>query len=121
MDVRAGGKPAFTGLTNPKEAMADLPAGVAGTATVGLGPKDLAAGTATIVYAIGSADAKTLTLAAQTIKNLGAAPSSMPTGSGGLAAEDDATGWFLLTAGGVLVAVLGAALLIRRRPEPASR
>lgn len=45
----------------------------------------------------------------------------MPTGSGGLAADDDATGWSLLTAGGVLVAVFGAALLIRRRPEPASR
>ncbi|UOX93079.1 hypothetical protein MUY14_21575 [Amycolatopsis sp. FBCC-B4732] len=54
--------------------MADFPAGMAGAATVVLGPKDLAAGTATIAYAIGSDDAKTLTLAAQTIKNLAPPP-----------------------------------------------
>ncbi|QKV80307.1 DUF4397 domain-containing protein [Amycolatopsis sp. Hca4] len=129
VDVRAGGKPVFPGLTNPKEAMADLPAGtvsadvtLAGTGTVVLGPKDLALapGTETIVYAIGSADAKTLTLAAQTIKNLGAAPSSMPTGNGGLAADTGTGSWARPAAGGLLVALAGA-FLLRRRVQRASR
>ncbi|WP_410626932.1 DUF4397 domain-containing protein [Amycolatopsis sp. cmx-8-4] len=130
VDIRAGGKPVFPGLTNPKEAMADLPAGtvsadvtLAGTSTVVLGPKDLdlAAGTSTIVYAIGSADAKTLALAAQTIKELGGAPSSMPTGTGGLAADDAGTWWTALSVSGVVLVLLGVLLLFRRRAENRSR
>ena len=129
VDVRAGGKPVFTNLTNPNEAMADIPAGtvsadvvLSGTTTVVLGPQslDLAAGTETIVYAIGSADAKSLALVAQTIKGLGAAPSGMPAGSGGQAATGVAAGWYVeLAAGlGLLVgaAVMGAAR--RRKSVP---
>jgi hypothetical protein len=95
VDVRAGGKPVFSGLTNPKEAKADLPAGtvsadvvLAGTSTVAIGPADvnLAEGTATIVYAIGSASAKSLGLVIQTIPGLHSAPSGVPTGNAGLAA-----------------------------------
>jgi hypothetical protein len=60
VDVRAGGTPVFTNLTNPGEANADIPAGtvnadvtLAGTAAVAVGPADLALkeGTSTIVYA----------------------------------------------------------------------
>ncbi len=93
VDIRAGGTPVFKGLVNPKEAKADLPAGMvkadvtlAGTSTVAIGPADLnlAEGTNTIVYAWGSATAKNLALAVQTITNLHSAPSGVPSGTGGL-------------------------------------
>jgi hypothetical protein len=93
VDVRAGGKPAFTDLTNPNEVKADLPAGtisadvvLAGTSTVAIGPADvaLAEGTNTIVYAWGSAADKNLKLAVQTISGLHSTPGGVPSGTGGL-------------------------------------
>lgn len=115
VDVRAGEEPVFTDLTNPNEAGADLAAGtvnadvvLAGTDTVALGPADLqlAEGTSTIVYAIGSADEETLDLVVQTIDGLHTPPDSVPSGTGGLAAGG-VPGWWLglLGLGGVLVAV----------------
>jgi hypothetical protein len=109
VDVRAGGKPVFANLTNPNEAKADLPAGtvsadvvLAGTSTVALGPQslNLSAGTETIVYAIGSADAKSLALVAQTLPGLGGAPAGMPAGSGGQAATGLAGWWYAVVAAG---------------------
>ncbi|USX55537.1 DUF4397 domain-containing protein [Lentzea sp. HUAS12] len=126
VDVRAGGKPVFSGLTNPKENKADLPAGtvnadvvLAGTTTVAIGPKDLVlkAGAATIVYAIGSAEAKSLTFAAQTIDGLGGAPSGMPAGGGGTAGSG-LTPWGLALAGLVAAAVV---VVARRRPAAEPR
>jgi hypothetical protein len=99
VDVRAGGKPVFKGLTNPKEAKADLPAGtvkadvvLAGTSTVAIGPADvnLKEGTNTIVYAWGSASGKNLKLAVQTISGLHGHPAGIPGGTGGQAAETTA-------------------------------
>ncbi len=119
VDVRANGTVAFAGLTNPNQAMADLPAGsisadvvLAGTSTVAIGPAtlNLAAGTETIVYAIGSATDKTLGLVVQTMSGLGAAPTGMPAGTGGLAAPHDSVPmlvWLLAGVGG-LVALGGA-------------
>ncbi len=119
VDVRANGTVAFPGLTNPNQAMADLPAGsisadvvLAGTSTVAIGPAtlNLAAGTDTVVYAIGSASDKTLGLVVQTISGLGGAPTGMPAGSGGLAAPHDGTPalvWVLAGVGGLL-ALAGA-------------
>lgn len=118
VDVRAGGSPVFTNLTNPNEAKADVDAGtvsadvvLAGTTTVALGPTDLnlAEGTATIVYAIGSAEAKTLTVVAQTISGLHSAPDGVPSGSGGLASTGLTTWWYALAAAGVLLLLGGAA------------
>ena len=115
VDVRAGGKPVFKSLTNPKEAKADLPAGtvkadvvLAGTSTVAIGPADvnLEEGTNTIVYAWGSAADKNLKLAVQTISGLHGNPSGVPGGTGGQAAEQsgsDAPLW--------LIGVLGLATL----------
>jgi hypothetical protein len=128
VDVRAGGKPVFTGLTNPKEAMAEVPAGtvkadvvLAGTDTVVLGPKnlDLAAGTDTIVYAIGSAQDKSLTVVAQTISGLGGTPSGMPAGSGGQNATGVSDTWYLLTAFGLLLVFAAGWTIARRRPARA--
>ena len=114
VDVRANGTPAFKGLVNPKQAMADLAAGtisadvvLAGTSTVAIGPADLnlKAGTNTIVYAWGSAADKNLKLAVQTIGNLGGMPDGVPAGSGGQAGT--ATGG---TSSTLLYAGLGAGL-----------
>ena len=95
VDVRANGAPAFTDLTNPDEASADLPAGtvsadvvLAGTRQVALGPADLelAEGVHTIVYAWGSAEEENLQLAVQTLTGMHSAPGGVPGGTGGQAA-----------------------------------
>jgi hypothetical protein len=122
VDVRAGGKPVFKDLTNPNEAKADLPAGtvkadvvLAGTDTVAIGPADLnlKEGQATIVYAIGSADDKSLALVAQTITGLHSAPGGVPSGTGGLAATGVGTWWFALV-GAALLLLVGGAVRLRR-------
>jgi len=119
VDVRAGGKPVFKGLVNPKEAKADLPAGtvsadvvLAGTSTVAIGPADvnLKEGTNTIVYAWGSAKDKNLKLAVQTISGLHGNPNTVPSGTGGLV--DD--GLPLPLVGLTLVAAAGAAVAGRK-------
>ena len=123
VDVRAAGKPVFTSLTNPNEAKADLAAGtvkadvvLAGTSTVVLGPSDVALteGTSTIVYAIGSAQDKTLNLVAQKITGLHSAPGGVPSGTGGQAGTGVAGWWYAVLAFGALL-VAGGAALIRRR------
>ncbi|WP_328339348.1 DUF4397 domain-containing protein [Micromonospora sp. NBC_00421] len=124
VDVRAGGKPVFEGLTNPKEAKADVDAGtvkadvvLAGTDTVAIGPADLnlKEGTATIVYAIGSAEAKNLDLVAQTITGLHSAPGGVPSGSGGQAGTGVDTWWYVLAGAGVLLLVGGGARVATAR------
>jgi hypothetical protein len=99
VDVLAGGTALFSGLANPNEASADVPAdtysatvAAAGTTAPVIGPADVpvAEGQATIVYAVGSLDDGTLGVAVQTIDGLHSAPASVPSGSGGLAADQAA-------------------------------
>jgi hypothetical protein len=94
VDVRADGEVLFAELANPDEASGDVPAGsysadvtLAGEDQAVLGPADLelAEGTATIVYAWGSADAGNLDLAVQTVDGLHSAPSGVPGGETGAA------------------------------------
>ncbi|WP_433317097.1 DUF4397 domain-containing protein [Micromonospora chersina] len=124
VDVRAGGKPVFENLTNPKEAKADVAAGtvkadvvLAGTDTVAIGPADLnlKEGTATIVYAIGSAEAKNLTVVAQTISGLHSAPGGVPSGSGGQAGTGVDAWWYVLAGAGVLLLLGGGAWVATAR------
>jgi len=123
VDVRAGGEPVFSNLTNPNEESADLPAGavtadvvLTGTDTVVLGPTELNLneGTATIVYAIGSASDETLDIVAQTVSGLHSAPDGVPSGTGGLADTGSNTGWYLAALTGVLLLVVGGGLLAAR-------
>ena len=124
VDVRANGAVAFAGLTNPNQAQADLAAGsikadvvLAGTSTVAIGPAtlDLKEGTATIVYAIGSASGKTLGLVTQTIDGLHSAPSGVQAGTGGLLDAGHGTpGWVWATGvAGVLAMLAGGFGLFR--------
>jgi hypothetical protein len=124
VDVRAGGKPVFKDLTNPNEAKADVDAGtvsadvvLAGTTTVVLGPADLdlAEGTATIVYAVGSAEDKTLDLVTQQITGLHSAPGGVPSGDGGRADRGVPLPWYGVGGAGILLALLGLARLATGR------
>src|SRR5918997_342322 len=122
VDVRAGGEPVFEDLTNPNEAKADLDAGtvsadvvLAGTDTVVLGPTDLnlKEGTATIVYAVGSAENDTLDVVAQTIDGLHSSPGGVPSGTGGMADTGLATPWYAVGALGVLFVAFGVRRMAR--------
>ena len=82
---------------------------------IGPATLNLAAGTETIVYAIGSATDKTLSLVVQTMTGLGGSPTGMPAGYGGLAAPQTpmpAWAWVLVALGGLL-AVGGGATSLR--------
>lgn len=123
VDVRAGGQPVFKNLTNPNEVKGDIAAGtvradvvLAGTDTVALGPTDLALteGTSTIVYAIGSAQDKTLAVVAQKITGLHSAPGGVPSGTGGQAGTGVQAWWYGVAALG-LALVGGGTALTRRR------
>lgn len=124
VDVRAGGQPVFRNLANPNEAKADLDAGtvkadvvLAGTADVAIGPADLnlREGTATIVYAIGSAQGQSLDIVAQTVSGLHSAPGGVPSGTGGLAATGLTAWWYVLAAAGLLLLAGGATRLVAAR------
>jgi hypothetical protein len=129
VDIRVGGEPVFSDLTNPQEASADVPAGpitvdvvLAGADDVVLGPAELtlAEGTLTIGYAIGSADDDTLDLVVQEITDLAGAPDGVPAGSGGFAATGVAAGWYLLAGVGALL-VAGGLLRIAAARRAALR
>ncbi|MEU8002281.1 DUF4397 domain-containing protein [Catellatospora sp. NPDC049111] len=124
VDVRAGGTPVFKGLTNPEEAKADLPAGtvsadvvLAGTTTVAIPATDvtLKEGTATIVYATGSAEGKNLGVVAQVITGLHSAPGGVPSGDGGLADESGMSMWWLAAAAAALLLAVGGGVRIATR------
>ena len=125
VDVRAGGDAVFTDLSNPDEASANIDAGtieadvvLTGSDDVVIGPADLelAEGTATLVYAWGSAEDDNLKLAVQTINNLHSNPSGVPGGTGGQTASLDSSPWSI---GLFTVALAGVALsgvqLVRSR------
>jgi hypothetical protein len=111
VDVLANGTAAFTNLTNPNEAKADLPAGTISasvvptgkTEPVVIGPADLQVtdGASLIVYAVGSLEDETLTVVTETIDGLGTPPAAVNTGNSPV--ENDATTWPLFAT----LAVLG--------------
>ena len=77
VDVYAGNTKVVTDLINPNQATLVIPAGkvsvsvdVTGTTTTVIGPAtfNFKAGTTTVIYAIGSAAGKTLTVAVQSYR-----------------------------------------------------
>jgi hypothetical protein len=91
VDVKADGAVAFTNLSNPNEAKADLPAATYSVEVVPtgadepvvIGPADIAVkdGESLIVYAVGSLDDGSLTVLTESITGLGAAPAAVQTGN----------------------------------------
>ena len=129
VDVLVGGQPVFSGLTNPNEDSADLPAGTvsasvaaAGTTEPVIGPADVpvTAGQATIVYAIGSLQDSTLDVLVQTVPLSGGgdAPAGVPAGSGGLVDQGGLpTPVLLATGAGLALALTGGTVLARARRQ----
>ena len=124
VDVRAGGDPVFTDLTNPDEDSAEVDAGtikadavLAGTDTVAIGPASLQLkeGTSTIVYAWGSADDDNLKLAVQSIDGLHGNPHGVPGGDGGQAAASMSPAGLAVAALAVIGIVVSGLQLRRRR------
>lgn len=122
VDIAANGDVVAAGLANPDEAVLDVPADtysaevrLAGETDPVLGPADLTLqeGTATYVYAIGSAEEGSLDLLVQTIAGLHAAPAGVPAGDAGLVDDDGMATAAALAAIGVL-ALAGAATRRRR-------
>ncbi|MEU9647428.1 DUF4397 domain-containing protein [Streptomyces sp. NPDC048110] len=121
VDVRAGGQPVFTDLTNPDEDTAAVAAGtvnadvvLAGTDTVAIGPAELnlKEGTSNVVYAWGSAEDKNLALATQTFSGMETMPNAVHAGGNGAAATPNSSDQWLawaaaagaITLTGVMVA-----------------
>ncbi|WP_225752688.1 DUF4397 domain-containing protein [Actinotalea sp. Marseille-Q4924] len=121
VDILAGGSPVLEDVTNPNEGILNLPAGtvsaavaLAGTTAPAIGPADVNVqeGVNTIVYAWGSAADGNLDLAVQTIDGLHSAPSGVPSGELGLAAQQSSTPWVV---GAALLAAAGVAFAVRRQ------
>ena len=125
VDVRAGGDPVFTNLSNSKEKSAEVDAGTVkadvvleGTDDVVIGPAslNLAEGTSTIVYAWGSAEDDNLKLAVQTIEGLHGNPGGVPGGTGGKAADGGVSPLLLALLGlGVLGLAVSGARMARQQ------
>jgi hypothetical protein len=122
VDVRANGDVVFANLTNPNEDAADIGAGtieadvvLAGTTTVAIGPAtlNLAEGTATIVYAWGSAEGGSLDLAVQTIDGLAGAPDGVDAGDGSASGQATLL-WMIAAIAAAGVAFSGARLARNR-------
>jgi hypothetical protein len=129
VDVLAAGSPVVTNLSNPNEQVLNLPAGtvsaaVAATGTTQpvIGPADVQVreGVSTIVYAWGSLEAGNLQLAIQNIEGLHSAPSGVPSGELGLAAETSPAAPWLIGAA-LLLAAGGTVLVTRRTPVRVTR
>jgi len=125
VDVYAGSTKVISGLTSGQQAALTVPAGtvsakvtLAGQTAAVLGPVNvpIMAGMGTVVYAIGSASGKTLTVVTQTYA-LGGAPSAAQAGSGGLGADSDTPAWpfVALGAAGLALAAAGGVGVARRR------
>ncbi len=132
VDVLANGTAveAFAGVTNPNAGDIDLPAGEIQAAVAAAGSTDpligpaalpLAAGTNTLVHAIGSLDGDTLEFAVITIDGLGAAPEGVPAGSAGLVAEGGNAGLIGAAVALMLAALAAVGIVVRRQTASAKR
>jgi hypothetical protein len=116
VDVLADGSALVSDLTNPNEAVAEVPASSyevavapAGTTDPVIGPTNLTLeeGANTIVYAIGSLDDGNLDVLVQTISGLHSSPGGVPAGTGGLA-DDAMPNWLVVMTAAAALSALAA-------------
>lgn len=122
VDVLASGQVAFSGLSNPNEASAELPVGTISASVVPagasepvvIGPADLAIedGTSLVVYAVGSLDDGTLNVLTESITGLGTAPTAVNAGNSPVSDAGSTLPVALLAVAGL--AVLALAVPVRR-------
>lgn len=121
VDVLANDGAVFEGVTNGQGGDADVPADTYNIKITAAGDAetvafdadvDLAEGTNTIAYAIGSVADGNFQVATAAITDLGAAPEGVPTGDAGLAATVDPMVWVILAA--LSVAALGGSAALAR-------
>jgi hypothetical protein len=122
VDILANDAALFAGVSNPQEGVADVPADTYNVKIVPAGATDpvvfetdlaIPEGSNVIVYAIGSLDGDSFTVAAQSISGLQAPPSGVPTGTGGLAGGGFPMAATLGLALGV-AALAGGGMVLRR-------
>ncbi|HEX6425355.1 MAG TPA: DUF4397 domain-containing protein [Acidimicrobiales bacterium] len=123
VDVKANGEVAFSNLSNPNEASADLPAGTVSAEVVPtgadepvvIGPADLPVteGSSLIVYAVGSLDGGTIQTLTETIDGLGGAPNGVPTGNSPI--EEGSANAMPWIVGAAALAAVAGGLTVRRR------
>jgi Domain of unknown function (DUF4397) len=120
VDIVVGDQRPFTGLSNPNEVSADLPAGPLPAEIAPAGGEPIASvadligqepavseGTNTILYAVGSLDGGTFDVYVQAISGLGSAPAGVPTGNSPV--ESGAPAAWLIAAGLAGLAGIGLA------------
>lgn len=125
VDIVVGEDRPITNLSNPNEAVADLPAGPLPASIAAAGGDVLAsvadilgaepsvtAGVNTILYAVGSLEADSFTLYVQTIGGLGEVPTAVPTGNSPVSDSAPLALFAALAAG---TATLGAVAFGARR------
>lgn len=124
VDILANDGPVWEGVTNGVGADTDVPADTynieitaAGDASTVAFDADLnlAEGTNTVAYAIGSVAGGSFQVVANVISGLHSAPEGVPTGSGGFAADSNALP--LSLAAVALLSVIGGATLVARREQ----
>lgn len=132
IDVRLDGESIFRRLTNPKQAVTLLsadnyevdvvPSGQADPLIEAI-PLTLEEGSAQLLYVIGSVGSQTLDLMSQQIPDLDSAPGGVPTGTGGLAADEGVPAWIvvLMTVFAICAWASGSGLRRRRARHAASR
>lgn len=123
VDILANDGVLFGGVSNPQEGVADVPADTYNVKIVPAGTTDpvvfeadlgIPEGTNVIVYAIGDLAGGSFAVVSQAISGLQAAPSAVPTGTGGLAGAG-APMWVFVAMGlGVLALAGGGAAVARR-------
>ncbi|HET7847325.1 MAG TPA: DUF4397 domain-containing protein, partial [Acidimicrobiia bacterium] len=117
VDILANDAAAFSGVTNGEGGDVDVPAGTYNIKVTPAGDPatvafeadlDLAEGTNSIAYAIGSVEAGSFQVVTAAITGLAEAPTGVPTGTAGLATEQ--VPWLAVTLAGLAVIVLGGGL-----------
>ncbi|MDX1468703.1 MAG: DUF4397 domain-containing protein [Acidimicrobiia bacterium] len=122
VDILANDAAVWEGVTNGVGADTDVPADTYNIKITAAGDPgtvafdadlDLAEGTNTIAYAIGSVGEGTFQVVAASISGLSSAPSGVPAGTAGLAA--DGTPWLLIGLIGLATIALGGSVVAARQ------